>query len=121
MSGRRQVVMALMTWADMCCGKTLDWLQLPNSGDTLKHIVPSHSRKAMSGQNNYLGTVISQEMIENEMGYRGSKFSAIALVKEQRVDGSYSFQVGLLRCILMAPKRGYQTEILSNKKIYLKM
>ena len=69
----------------------------------------------MSGQNNYLGTVISQEMIENEMGYRGSKFSAIALVKEQRVDGSYSFQVGLLRCTLMAPVRGYQTEILSNK------
>ena len=69
----------------------------------------------MSGQNNYLGTVISQEMIENEMGYRGSKFSAIALVKEQRVDGSYSFQVGLLRYTLMAPEKGYQTEIPSNK------
>ena len=54
-------------------------------------------------------------MIENEMGYRGSKFSAIALVKEQRVDGSYSFQVGLLRYTLMAPEKGYQTEIPSNK------
>ena len=63
----------------------------------------------MNGQNNYLGTVISQEMIVNEMGYRGSKSSAIALVKEQRVDGSYSFQVGLLRCTLMAPVKGYQT------------
>ena len=96
-------------------GKSIPWAQLSNSGDTLKLLIPSHSRKAMSGQNNYLGTVISQEMIENEMGYRGSKFSAIALVKEQRVDGSYSFLVGLLRCTLMAPVRGYQTEILSNK------
>jgi uncharacterized protein YfkK (UPF0435 family) len=69
----------------------------------------------MSGQNNYLGTVTSYDMNESEMGYRGSKSSAIALVKEQRVDGSYSFQVELLRCTLMAPVRGYQTEILSNK------
>ena len=96
-------------------GKSIPWAQLSNSGDTLKLLIPSHSRKAMNGQNNYLGTVISQEMIVNEMGYRGSKSSAIALVKEQRVDGSYSFQVGLLRCTLMAPVRGYQTEILSNK------
>ena len=70
----------------------------------------------MSGWTNHPCTVISQEMTENEMGYRGSKSSAIALVKEQRVDGSYSFQVGLLRCTLMAPVKGYQTEILSNKK-----
>ena len=97
-------------------GKSIPWAQLSNSGDTLKLLIPSHSRKAMNGQNNYLGTVISQEMIVNEMGYRGSKSSAIALVKEQRVDGSYSFQVGLLRCTLMAPVKGYQTEILSNKK-----
>ena len=78
-------------------------------------MVPSYSRKAMSGQNNYLGMVTSHDMNESEMGYRGSKSSAIALVKEQRVDGSYSFQVELLRCTLMAPERGYQTEILSNK------
>ena len=97
-------------------GKSIPWAQLSNSGDTLKLLIPSHSRKAMNGQNNYLGTVISQEMIVNEMGYRGSKSSVIALVKEQRVDGSYSFQVGLLRCTLMAPVKGYQTEILSNKK-----
>ena len=60
-------------------------------------------------------------MIENEMGYRGSKFSAIALVKEQRVDGSYSFLVKLLKCTLMAPVRGYQTEILSKKIISVKI
>lgn len=34
--------------------------------------------------------VTSYDMIENEMGYCGSKSRAIALVKEQRVDGSYS-------------------------------
>ena len=89
MSGRRQVVMALMTWADMCCGKTLDWLQLPNSGDTLKHIVPSHSRKAMSGWTNYPCTVTSYMIDESQMGYRGSKSDfQKKSVKEQRVDGS---------------------------------
>lgn len=96
-------------------GKSIPWAQLSNSGDTLKIIVPSHNGNVMCGQNNYLGTVTSYDMNESEMGYRGSKSSAIALVKEQRVDGSYSFQVGLLRCTLMAPVRGYQTEILSNK------
>jgi hypothetical protein len=69
----------------------------------------------MSGQNNYLGKVTSYDMNESEMGYRGSKSCAIAPVKEQRVDGRYSFQVELLRYTLMAPVRGYQTEILSNK------
>lgn len=69
----------------------------------------------MCGQINYLGMVTSSDMKETKMGYRGSKSSAIALVKEQRVDGSYSFLVELLRSTLMAPVRGYQTEILSNK------
>lgn len=97
------------------CRKSIAWAQLPNSGDALKIVVPSHNGNVMSGQNNYLGTVTSYDMNESEMGNRGSKSSAIALVKEQRVDGSYSLLVGLLRCTLMAPVRGYQTEILSNK------
>ena len=59
--------------------------------------------------------VTSYDMIENEMGYCGSKSSAIALVKEQRVDGSYSFQVELLRYTLMASVMRYQPEILSNQ------
>ena len=83
--------MVLMDWADMCFGKTLTWLKLSNSGDTLKLLIPSHSRKAVSGQNNYLGMVTSLEMNESEMGYRGSKsefISQIDFVKEQRVDGS---------------------------------
>ena len=70
----------------------------------------------MCGQNNYLGTVISYDMMESEMGYRGSKSSAIALVKEQRVDGSCSFLVELLRYTLMALVIGYQPEIPSNQK-----
>lgn len=96
-------------------GKSVAWAQLSNSGDTLKIIVPSHNGNIMCGCSNYSGMVTSYDMNESEMGYRGSKSNAIALVKEQRVDGSYSFQVGLLRCTLMAPERGYQTEILSNK------
>ena len=76
-------------------GTLLLCLQLPNSGDTLKLKVPSYNRKIISGQNNYLGMVISLKMNENEMGYRGSKsivyLSKIkkTFVKEQRVDGSY--------------------------------
>jgi hypothetical protein len=69
-------------------------------------------------------------MIENEMGYRGSK-SEIKLpqpinkeisVKEQRVDGSWCFTkmvhalrpVKHLRCTLMGLERGYQVKIPSN-------
>ncbi|ELU37859.1 hypothetical protein AG1IA_08110 [Rhizoctonia solani AG-1 IA] len=72
-----------------CYGKTLLWVKLSNSGDTLKHMVPSYSRKAISGWSNYPGTVTSHMMNENEMGYRGSKSDFILeSVKEQRVDGS---------------------------------
>ena len=73
----------------------------------------------MSGQNNYLGTVTSQEMIENEMGNRGSKSVVIysnicATVKEQRVDGSWLLRNNL-RCTLLAFERCYITSILSNR------
>jgi hypothetical protein len=52
-------------------------------------MVPSYSRKAISGQINYLGKVTNQKMSENEMGYRGSKSVLVdSTVKEQRVDGS---------------------------------
>jgi hypothetical protein len=107
-----------------CFGKTLLWEKLSNSGDTLKLLIPSHCRKAMSGQNNYLGTVISQEMIENEMGYRGSKSEFIIQnlqpkyrysVKEQRVDGSCFGISPKLRCTLMGGESRYQIKILSNQ------
>ena len=72
-------------------GKLLLWEQLPNSGDPLKLLIPSHCRKAMSGRSNYPCQVISQKISCNkEMGYRGSKSVAIEIsanVKEQRVDG----------------------------------
>ena len=68
-------------------------------------MVPSHNRKVVSGQSNYLGRVISHKIDEKKMGYRGSKSSFLIQVntletqrvtnkfinqgvKEQRVDGS---------------------------------
>jgi hypothetical protein len=72
------------------CGKSLDWVKLPNSGELLKLLVPSNSWKTMGGWNNYSEMVISQKMIEKEMDDRGSKSDKEALsVKEQRVDGSW--------------------------------
>nr|UEV87054.1 hypothetical protein [Grifola frondosa] len=70
-------------------------------------MVPSYSRKAISGQNNYLGTVISQKIDENQMGNRGSKSKFVCKtnsVKEQRVDGSWciaKYKSMRLRCTLM--------------------
>ena len=62
-------------------------------------------------------------MIENEMGYRGSK-SVLAAVKEQRVDGSWllAFSIRSLRYTLMGFQRNYQIKVLSkqlNKKFFL--
>nr|QDG01222.1 LAGLIDADG endonuclease [Scytalidium sp.] len=62
--------------------------------------------------------VISQKMIEREIGYRGSK-SVICeniIVKEQRVDGSYIKGTNLmLRCTLTGFERNYRVKILSNQ------
>ena len=79
-----------MNWADLHFGTMHFWLKLPNSGDTLKLLISSYSRKAISGWSNYPGMVISPKMNENEMGYRGSKSVLLtSTVKEQRVDGSW--------------------------------
>jgi hypothetical protein len=70
--------------------KLLKWGQSPNSGDTLKLLVPNYIRKGISGRSNYPCTVISQKISCNtEMGYRGSKSVGLSntTVKEQRVDG----------------------------------
>ena len=96
------------------------WVKLSNSGDTLKLLIPSHSRKAMSGWTNHPCTVISQEMTENEMGYRGSKSVFLnSTVKEQRVDGSYCIKAKSnlmqLRCTLMGFERNYQVKVLSKQ------
>ena len=74
---------AFWTWISNLCPK------LSNSGNTLKLLIPSCSRKIISGWSNYPGKVISQKMNENEMGNRGSKSVLVSsTVKEQRVDGS---------------------------------
>jgi len=87
-------------------------------------MIPSYSRKAISGQNNYLGKVTSHKMIENEMGYRGSKSEIInknpqpnimISVKEQRVDGGYCNKSMQLRCTLMGFERNYQIKIPSKQ------
>jgi hypothetical protein len=91
-------------------------LKLTNFGDFLKLLIPSSVWKYISGWTKYSGMVISQEMIERAMEYRGSK-SVIPeniTVKEQRVDVSY---IGnpVLRCTLMDFERGYQVKTLSNQ------
>ena len=87
-------------------------------------MIPSYSRKAISGQSNYLGMVTSHIMKETEMGYRGSKSEILSIpipnrisVKEQRVDGSYcTYKKNMqLRCTLMGFEINYQTRILSKQ------
>ena len=56
-------------------------------------------------------------MIENEMGYRGSK-SGKYPVKEQRVDGSwinYKISNSILRCTLMGGESRYPIKVLSKQ------
>jgi hypothetical protein len=74
-------------------------------------MLPSYSRKAISGWSNYPCTVIRHKIDEKKMGYRGSKsvFNKKA-VKEQRVDGSWGINSTLmrLRCTLTGFERNYQ-------------
>ena len=49
------------------------WVGLSNSGDALKLMVPNCSWKTISGWTNHSCKVISHNMIEREMGNRGSK------------------------------------------------
>lgn len=70
-------------------GKRLNGGKLSNSGEVLKLMVPSHSRKTVSGWINHSGMVTSPKMSENEMDDRGSKSNINMFVKEQRVDGSW--------------------------------
>jgi hypothetical protein len=97
------------------------WEKLSNSGDTLKLLIPSYSRKAFSGWNNYPCKVISQKMSEKEMGNRGSKsYFQIPqpneiYVKEKRVDGSYFGYNPRLRCTLTGGKSRYHIKIPSKQ------
>jgi len=99
------------------------WEKLSNSGDILKLLIPSYSRKAFSGWNNYPCMVISQKMSENEMDNRGSKSNFLhpqpieIFVKEQRVDGSYfgSVSIPRLRCTLTGGESHFLIKIHSKQ------
>lgn len=86
-------------------------------------MIPSYSRKAISGWINYSCMVISHKIIERAIGYRGSKSVNLKnpTVKEQRVDGSWLINKlanpiikRSLRCTLMDFERNYQVRIPSN-------
>ena len=90
-------------------GKRVYGGKLSNSGELLKLKVPSYSWKTISGWSNYSGMVTSLKMSENKMDNRGSKSAILnsIVVKEQRVDGSWSIKSQLmdLRCTLWGSER----------------
>ena len=112
-----------------------EWVQLSNSGDTLKPMLPNYIRKGVSGWTNYSCKVITYGIDENKMGNRGSKSDTsnnIVSVKEQRVDGSWyrrsklmhlykgvSYAIVLnpmyLRCTLIGCESSYQFKIPSKQ------
>jgi len=83
--------------------------KLSNSGELLKLKVPSCNWKIISGWSNYSGKVKSLKICENKMDNRGSKSTKLKVnvVKEQRVDGSWSVKSNLtdLRCTLTGFER----------------
>ena len=102
-----------------CFGKTfLFGIKLPNSGEPLKLMIPSYSRKAISGWNNYPCMVTSHKIDERKIGNRGSKSEFQNSVKEQRVYGSWCIAKNNpmhLRCTLMGFERNYPIKIPSNQ------
>lgn len=82
-------------------GKSSIWDKLPNSGDTLELLVPSHSRKAMSGWTNYSGMVISQKASEKNVGYRGSKSDFKEVTSYTILGFALSESTGLISFILI--------------------
>jgi hypothetical protein len=65
------------------------WVKRSNSGNSLKLLIPNYIWKNISGSINNWCKVISQKIIEKEMGNRGSKSDRKISVKEQRVDGRW--------------------------------
>src|SRR4051812_35910287 len=51
----------------------ITWVELSNSGNPLKLMIPNYTRKSSCGQSNDLCMVITHKMSENKMGDRGSK------------------------------------------------
>ena len=61
-------------------------------------MILNYYSKINNSWTNYSGRVTSHNMIEKEMGYRGSKTAKLInkkAVKEQRVDGSFLFEFNL--------------------------
>ena len=101
-------------------GKSLLWVKLSNSGETLKPMVPSYSWKIIYGWFNQPYKVTSHWIIVRGIGNRGSKsvICETITVKEQRVDGSWrNFPLLRLRCTLMDFERNYRIKIPSNQII----
>ena len=65
---------------EKCLWKAQNRLKLSNSGEALKLLVPN---RVCEGRSNSSCKVISQKMIEKEMGDRGSN------LKEQRINDSW--------------------------------
>lgn len=77
-------------------GKSFVCLQLSNSGDILKLIIPNYSFSTIFNWSNFWCKVKNYKINENEMGNHGtkSKFTELTtvnklIVKEQRVYGSW--------------------------------
>ena len=109
----------------LCCGIALLCLKLSNFRDALKLLVPNDRGNFTCGWINYSGMVISQKMIEREVGYRVSKsiiclcewikyIFIFVIVKEQRVDGNYRINLMRLRSTLTGLEINHPIGILSN-------
>jgi len=100
-------------------GKLLLWVKLSNSGNPLKLLIPTSTRKIWKGWTNHSCKVISQKISEKIMGNRGSKsvICKSVAVKEQRIDGSQrNFAQWRLKYILMGFKQNYLVKIPSNQR-----
>ena len=88
-----------------------------NSGNPLELQVPSHNGNIVGGWSNYSGMVISLEASEKNVGNRGSKSVILnnITVKEQRVDGSWCFNLKHLRYTLTGFERNYPIRNPSNQ------
>lgn len=83
-------------------------------------MIPSYSWKPISRWTNYSSKVINQKIIEKGMGYRGYKSIVLsnfiaAIVKEQRVNGSYYVSyISYFRSTLRDFERNYKVRFLSS-------
>ena len=88
----------------------------PNSGNTLKLMIPSNIWKNICGWNNHLCMVISHKMIEKEIGNRGSKSNNKFICKRATSKWWLMWNtISHLRCTLMGFERNYQIKNLSNQ------